>query len=800
MTAGAFDRLLYTDCRAGTGRGAGGGFQVQAQSADVDASQAKMAIGWLLYDAPNAWIMERRPVGDFPLGFAHASAAGYGTAQSRYVGTEATGARQGNHLADCLLTRDADLYGPTRPAQLWRSPLWRAEAWDTTDCPQLDDPPPLGPLTVDAVSDWLRDSPARAPVLARVVSLLEDPGGQRVVITATTADEALPWIAAATLLLPIHAALEVSFKVFCANPWQASQRVVAVLKELNPQVVPGRADSAFVVDADEAISDAAQVSERARFWVDLLVTAEDPYDVVDAVELADVLGSGTETAPADALSTAWALTVPDSLSGDPGVLFRWLSNADPKLQQEYGPAVAGRILAADPSAAALRWIDRAAAVGRIDIDRPAVRAALLTAEIAEVRSGGTVPAEVLTDVPADASVRRDADSELSSAIVLGPDQQVDLLLRLSRRHLIEPQLPPLRDRLSTFAEGWIDHPARDYSPADWALRHEILDLAHDELQERLARGGTTEIMGALGQLWRHFADRPGDLADPLYCHLQAAAVRALAGQQRLSRLSALITQARQAGHSAAAFASIQRTLVEWRALGPAEAFSVLQALPDSVRPAPEVIRLAAEQIDRSAARPTAQTLDALDLLDRHRALPRGERYVHLLAEDRAVHDFVHATTSTRFRDEPSWMARWLEHLGGIDPVVTRARIGGLLQACLDLPDPGLGARVLGRLPSPLPGLFIDQWSRELSGDQAIRAVMEGVCWHEDSTLAGNLKSRIADTIGDHGAKLSPAEREDWFYRVRDGLPPECVKAWTRLAGYEAATRHRGLRGRGKDAR
>ena len=212
--------------------------------------------------------------------------------------------------------------------------------------------------------------------------------------------------------------------MFCANPWQASQRIVAVLKELNPQVVPGRADSAFVVDADEAISDAAKVSGRARFWVDMLATAEDPYDVVDAVELADVLGSGTKTAPADALITAWALTVPDSLPGDPAVLFRWLSNADPKLQQEHGPAVAGRILAADPPAAALRWIDRAAAVGRIDIDRPAVRAALLTAEIAEIRSGVTVPAEVLTDVPADASVRRDADSELSSAIVLGPDQQV----------------------------------------------------------------------------------------------------------------------------------------------------------------------------------------------------------------------------------------------------------------------------------------------------------------------------------------------------------------------------------------
>ena len=54
MTADAFGRLLYTDCRAGTGRGAGGGFQIQAQSAGVDAAQARMAVSWLLYEAQNA--------------------------------------------------------------------------------------------------------------------------------------------------------------------------------------------------------------------------------------------------------------------------------------------------------------------------------------------------------------------------------------------------------------------------------------------------------------------------------------------------------------------------------------------------------------------------------------------------------------------------------------------------------------------------------------------------------------------------------------------------------------------------
>ena len=95
-------------------------------------------------------------------------------------------------------------------------------------------------------------------MLARLLSVLEDPAGRRVVIAAAEPDEALLWIAAATLLLPARAALDVSFKVFCANPPRASQRIVAVPKELNPQFAPGRGDSAFVLDADEAASDASR--------------------------------------------------------------------------------------------------------------------------------------------------------------------------------------------------------------------------------------------------------------------------------------------------------------------------------------------------------------------------------------------------------------------------------------------------------------------------------------------------------------------------------------------------------------
>lgn len=796
MIGEAFDRLLYTDCRAGTGRGAGGGFQVQAQSAGVDSAQAKMAVGWLLYDAPSSWIAQRRPVEEFPLGFAHAAEAGYGTAQSRYVGTEATGARQGNHLADCLLTRDPDLYGPTRPAQLWRSPLWRAEAWDATHCPQFEDTPPLGPLTVDAVADWLHARPEREPTLERLLSVLEEPAGRRVVIAASGPDEALLWITAATLLLPVRAALDVSFKVFCSNPQQASHRIIAVPKELHPQVAPGRVGSAFVLDADDATCDTAEISDRARFWAGRFAAAEDPYDVVDAVELAGLLGAETNQ-DCDAMITAWALTVPDALLGDPAALFRWLSHAAPKQQQEHGSEVVRRIMATDVPAATLRWIDAAAARERFDADRLAVRARLLTAEIAELRGGGEVADDALPPIDADASARRDADSELSSAILLGSDAEVDLLLRLSRRHGVEPGLSPLRGRLSTFAIGWVDHPGCDYRPAGWALREPVLDLVHDELQERLATRGVAGIADALPWLWRHLVHRPSDLADPLDCYIQVAAIRTLKGEQRLSRLNELIQQAGASPRAREEFACLQRTLVEGQVLGPAEALAMLQVLPETVPVAPEAIELAVDEIGRRAARPTPSTLNALGVLYRRGIAPQERPFADLLEADRDVLGFIEASRSTRFGDDNSWARQRVKQLGRAEPAVIQARLANLVAVCLECPAPGLGAAVLGVLPANLPAHFIARWARELGRPDGVRAATWGVYWADDPEL-DKLRPRIAAAFREFASNHGPDEEEGWFTDVQRELGPERADTWAELAGHEPARSRRGWF-RGRDA-
>ena len=69
--------------------------------------------------------------------------------------------------------------------------------------------------------------------------MLEDPNGQRVLILSSDADEAMRWIAAATLLLPQLQALQVSFKVFSSAPLQAQQRVVVAPPDVNPALRPG---------------------------------------------------------------------------------------------------------------------------------------------------------------------------------------------------------------------------------------------------------------------------------------------------------------------------------------------------------------------------------------------------------------------------------------------------------------------------------------------------------------------------------------------------------------------------------
>jgi hypothetical protein len=789
MTAGAFGRLVYTDCRAGTGRGAGGGFQIQAQSAGVDAAQARMAVSWLLYEAQNAYIVQRRPVEDFPPGFAHACGEGYGTAQSCYLGKEATGGRQGNHLTDCLLTRDRDLYGSIRPAQLWCSDLWRARPWDTPDCPPFAGDLPPGPLTVDAVTDWLKDRKERGSVLTRLLSVLEDQAGTRVMIVAAEAGEALRWVAAATLLLPTCRALEVSFKVFGSNPFRAEHRIVAVPRDLHAQLAPARSDSVLVLDAEGCAMDEIETTERAGFLVDQLLSADDPYDVIDAVELAESLGGGLERDGMNATLTAWALTRPADPLLDPHALARWLSQAEPALQREYGPAVAGMILAADPSADVLRWLDQSLARGVMDFDAGPVRLRLLAAELAEAREGRSPSGDVLTVVDLGFDARRDAESELSSAILLGTDAQVNLLLRLARRHGVEPELtaPPMLRRIEDFVGNWIDHALR-YDPDQWVHRDQILDSTQEALRARLHDGGLTAVRPALERLFRYFADRMGDPSDPLDRHLAAAAVADRPARERSAQLDMMLGPLLRSPSLEGSAVALQQALLGWGAIGPAEADLLITRLPEQVEILPEVVTTAVTQLE--AEEPSEHMLEILASLDRRRITLRSSSLADLLAADRDIRAFLEATRTNEFVVDQRYFRGTVARLGRAAPVVLRLRLGSVLRACLECRHPYLGSEVLTVLdatklrPSP-GGLLLGLWQEELGRPDTIDAMVWGVRCLGDPALPARRREQINEAVRTFRDSLSQERRDTLYREVQQRLQPDERETWAEVAAQDA---------------
>ena len=553
--------------------------------------------------------------------------------------------------------------------------------------------------------------------------MLEDPGGKRVVIVADDPDEAMTWIAAATLLLPSRDALGMSFKVFSSAPLDAKHRVAAAPAALFPRIAPGLVGQRFVLDARTCAADEAETSERAAFFAGHFAAEEDPYNVVDAVELADLLGGGR-----DAMLTAWALTRPDDPRPEPEALFRWLSGAGPGLLDEHGAAVAAMILESAPPAGLLRWIDAAAGDKRLDFDPATVRGQLLTAELAEIRDGrGAAPADVLPAAPLDVSAHRDAESELSSAILLGSDQQADRVLCLARRHGIEPELaPPLQQRLRDFVNGWIDRPG-GYHPERWALRAEILGFAHNELRHRANTGGVASVTGAIQRLNRYFADR-ADLSDPLDCHIQASLIAGAGQADRVHRLRRLLANIAHLAQSptlapvaATASAGLQQALMEWNAVDGDVAVTVLTELPSSLDVEPVIAGRAAKQLTRMSEKPSRALLELLASLDKRGKAPTSGPLVKVLEADRCVRTFTRRALEDRLLTDTRYFNGAVRLLLDATSAVIQARLDDVLAACTESRHPYLAPVVLASLKSPLARLLVERWSatlgtRNLVGD------------------------------------------------------------------------------------
>ena len=376
-----FGTAIYTNCAPGQGVEGVGGMQFQALSAGVDNEALAAIERHLLYEPPERLIREHRPLRDFPPSFAHVHDGIFATASGVYVGQEADGPRQGNHLTHAIVTHDPRSYRTVRPAQLFRAAFWNTQPSPTSRSEPLAQSWRPGPLDAGEAGRFVNAQPDGMALLTALLSALQahgagGTGARRILFIAEHPDAVLSWLVAATLLIPQQDALRIGFKIFTTDPARSALPVVAVH--------PAWTTSAASVEQDRGYAVFDLVQHRwtelpeqpgAGHWARLFCNA-DPYEVAEAVELA----AATQVAPdvARDLATTVVLRQPPSLV-NARMIARWLQDSPPALREAFGGTLLDA-LAQVPDLDVLRMIDDVAAAhfpGR----RDEIRLALLRLEL-----------------------------------------------------------------------------------------------------------------------------------------------------------------------------------------------------------------------------------------------------------------------------------------------------------------------------------------------------------------------------------------------------------------------------------
>ena len=334
------------------------------------------------------------------------------TAGGRYLGREANGYRDGNQFTHAVVTREAGSYGLVRPAQLWGASWWVSAPAPTTSCAPVPAHPDPGPWDTETVRERIAAAPdGRERLLALVTALGALQGGadrRRVLLVTDRGDEAACWLAAATLLLDRERALAISFKIFATDPDRSPHDVVVAHPDWAGPY--RRQDGYLVLDLlDGAPPEIAPPkivpSAEALFWVPLFLGADDPLDVVDAVEVAGQLARegrpDGRAVPGEVEREAAALTVGLPLGVDPGAAVRiagWLRTAGPGAVDVLGAPLVGTLVAQTHDHTAL-----------VDLD-----------EVAAIRAAAPGAAELGWDAVAEAARRRLFDREADLAADGGP--------------------------------------------------------------------------------------------------------------------------------------------------------------------------------------------------------------------------------------------------------------------------------------------------------------------------------------------------------------------------------------------
>lgn len=510
MTPSRFESLIYTDCRPGQGLLGAAGLQFQALSSGVDQDVMRLVQRHLLYEPPPRWMKERRPPGDYPPSFAYLGGDGtFLAASGVYLGREPNGSREGNHLTHGIATADADAFQLVRPAQLFGAAFWRTAPASGTTCEPVPADWRPGPYDVEAVRDAVRAMPDGEALLACLVTALRQtlqPSAPRVLFVSRRIDVVMTWLVAGTLLLPQRTALEIGFKMFTTNPAYAHQRVLAVHPDWG-DIPASETYSGYVVfDFDRGGRPRIAASRTDKRWARMFLH-RDPYDVLDAVEVAAATGLGQADAAQAVANTCVFRRRPSD--EHVGSIARWLASGDRDLLDAYAERAIDVII--DPPTGwppdVLPRLDLALRAGRVPSRTAAVREAVVLAAIDSALRGTDVDSAVPADHNTSVALRDPARvrQALIAAIGDAPPDRIDALLAVSKRYAVEVSSADLGPNTAPFVRYWADNPRLGLNPGRWPCGRDLRDLLRAELDDRIAKAVASPDGGAvadqLGREW-----------------------------------------------------------------------------------------------------------------------------------------------------------------------------------------------------------------------------------------------------------------------------------------------------------
>ncbi|GIJ48324.1 hypothetical protein Val02_52100 [Virgisporangium aliadipatigenens] len=724
-----FETLIYTDCRPGQGLQGTAGLQFQARSPDADREAMSVVQRSLLYEPPSSWMRARRPVAEYPRSFAHVADGLLATGAGVYLGREANGGREGNQLTHSVVARDPAAYRHVRPAQLFGAPFWRDEPAPSTECPPLTDDWEAGPIDAVAAQEFVRAEPDGAQRLSALLSALERvhaPDGRRVLFIAEEPDAVLHWLIAATLLMPQEHALRVGFKVFSTDPAYAVQPVVAVHPAWNSTSVRVGDDGGYVVfDLVDGGWTPVGADAHVRERVDLFVN-EDPFDVVDIVELA--AGTGIVDSRR-AFGLGRAMMLPDrpvsdgDAEAEAEVAVAWLRDTPADLLGAHRGVLVDRLTSQVErwTLDTLRALDAVAVSGQVPADRVApVRIALIRKELELAERTREVEAAPLPALPAgtwDATHQDEAQRLVDDTLRAGlPTETFEAVLRVAKRFGLSVDLEGLGEQANRFVDDWVGQPGLGYDPSAWPRGHEFKNILLEQLNLLVLRGYAHDVAD---RWWRRLIDEHRTPGSPLADAVLAAAMHGGSPAERAALTESVLRQATTATEPYSAVRAAAGAL--WGRHQPTteELWRLCEMLPQGPPLPPEVFARFTNALRKS---------DPLrrDHLKLGRTLWRcglfhpPEDLAALLHGDQRLGYLCDNLPSQPSR---TMIAEYADDLRTYEDRLVRLHGDRLVEAMLAMRSPELVFEIVRALPDAVRGRYIDGLLRRAdSGDPGIHLV------------------------------------------------------------------------------